>query len=281
MKRLLGIAAAALCALTAGAQTIATFNTSVGVFDVELFDDKPITVSNFLKYASSGRFEDQIIHRWVPGFVIQGGGYRVDKSDPEQWVIKDVATFGTITNEAQVGTFRSNSYGTIAMARSGSVTNSATSQWYINLKDNGGPPPGGSDLDTLHGGYTVFGRVISNTNVINKFFPEPPANGIHIRYDIIPFSPLAVLSTNELTWDDLVYVNITFRRDMELRVTQNVRGVQQIAWSSVAGVTNAVDYSTTLTNWTTLTNMIGTGTAMQVPALAGEPERFYRVRLLY
>jgi cyclophilin family peptidyl-prolyl cis-trans isomerase len=167
------------------------------------------------------------------------------------------------------------------MARVGSETNSATSQWFINLADNSGAP---AHLDTTSGGYTVFGKVISNTNVLELFVPAAPANNIHVSYALIPSfppTPSPVLSTNELTYNDLIYVDLSFRRDMELRVTQNVRGVQQIAWSSVAGVTNAVDYSTTLTNWTTLTNMIGTGTAMQVPALAGEPERFYRVRLLY
>lgn len=282
MKQIVVLTAAlGLFAFKSGAQTIATFNTSAGSFEVELFDDKPITVSNFLKYATSGRFENQIIHRWVPGFVVQGGGYRVDTSNPQQFELVPVQTYGTITNEAQVGPFRSNVYGTIAMARSGSNTNSATSQWYINLDDNGGPPPNGASLDTLYGGYTVFGRVISNTNVINQFVPPPPANGIFIREDIIPLSPMAVLSTNELTWNDLVYVNLSFRRNMQLEATRNARGIRQIAWNSVAGVTNAIDYSVTLTNWVNLTNVVGTGETMQVTDPSDLGQRFYRVNLLY
>src|SRR6185503_15720391 len=136
MKRLVLLAAMAL-SLTTEAATIATFNTSVGSWDLELFDEtKPITVSNFIKYGTSGRYMNQLIHRWVPGFVIQGGGFRVDTSNPAQYEIVRVQSFGNITNEAQVNTNYSNVYGTIAMARVGGQTNSANSQWFINLKDN-------------------------------------------------------------------------------------------------------------------------------------------------
>jgi cyclophilin family peptidyl-prolyl cis-trans isomerase len=75
MKALIFILTILCSALSNHAATIATFQTTVGTWEVELFDDKPITVSNFIKYAASGRYDDQIIHRWVPGFVLQGGGY--------------------------------------------------------------------------------------------------------------------------------------------------------------------------------------------------------------
>jgi cyclophilin family peptidyl-prolyl cis-trans isomerase len=266
------------------AATIATFTLPrIGSFEVELFDDKPVTVSNFLKYASSGRFENQIIHRWVPGFVIQGGGYRVNTSNPQQYELESVQIFGTITNETRVGTFRSNTFGTIAMARLGNDTNSASSQWFINLDDDNGRPAaeGGANLDNASGGYAVFGRVISNTNLLNLFVPPPPVNGIFIRDDIIPFSPMAVLTTNELMWNDLVYVDLSFRREMNLQATRNIRGIRQIAWSSVAGVTNAVDYSANLTNWVNVTNVIGTGAQMQVTDSSSDAQRFYRVKLVY
>jgi len=138
MNRFLRLTAVLLSFATqVGAATIATFTIpEIGSFDVEFFDDKPVTVSNFLKYATSGRFENQIIHRWVPGFVIQGGGYRVNMDDPQAYQLEEVPSFGAITNETRVGTFRSNTFGTIAMARLGSETNSATSEWFINLADD-------------------------------------------------------------------------------------------------------------------------------------------------
>ncbi len=246
--------------------------------EVELFDDKPVTVSNFLKYAASGRFENQIIHRWVPGFVIQGGGHRVDTSNAQQYELVPVQTFGTITNETRVGTFRSNVYGTIAMARSGSQTNSATSQWFINLADNG------SDLDNASGGYTVFGKVISNITLLERFVPPPPSQGIFINQELIfsfPPTPTPVLSTNELSWNDLVYVDLAFRRDMNLQYIWNIRGNRQITWQSVAGVTHVIDHSSNLVNWAELTTVVGTGQSMQITDTSAEPQRFYRVRLVY
>jgi cyclophilin family peptidyl-prolyl cis-trans isomerase len=267
------------------AATVATFTVSgIGSFDVELFDDKPITVSNFLRYASSGRFENQLIHRWVPGFVIQGGGYRVDTSNPAEYDLVPVQKYAPITNETRVGTFRSNTFGTIAMARLGNDTNSASSEWFINLDDDNGRPleEGGSNLDNASGGYTVFGRVISNTNLLNLFVPPPPAHGIYIRNDIIPFTPFPVFTTNQnITFNDVIYVDLKIRRDMDLQVTRNFRGIRQIAWDSVAGVTNAVDYSANLTNWVNFTNVIGTGSRMQFTESSDDAQRFYRVKLRY
>jgi cyclophilin family peptidyl-prolyl cis-trans isomerase len=289
MKAALNIFLLSALVLTTSAQTIATFKFHrLGSIEVELFDDKPITVSNFLKYASSGRYDNQFLHRWVEGFVIQGGGYNVDKSNPEQWNYGPIETFGQITNETHVGTFRSNVYGTIAMARVGSQTNSASSQWFINLKDNGGPPEqGGANLDTASGGYTVFGRVISNTNLLNLFVPPPPVNNIFVTYELVPgfpFTPTPVLSTNTgdvSFWNDFIYVDLSFRRNMNLRVTENVRGIRQIAWESVAGINNTVQASTTFTNWVDVESVIGTGQTMQITDPSTEPSRLYRVKLVY
>src|SRR5687768_3313649 len=205
MKRLVGLALLLIALGKANAQTIVTFRSTVGTWEVELFDDKPITVSNFLKYAASGRYDDQLIHRWVPGFVMQGGGYTREPVGSNDCSIGAVPSFGNIQNESKVGTFRSNVYGTIAMARVGTNVNSASSQWYINLANNGGSPPNG--LDHFAEGYTVFGRVISGTNVINKFVPPPPANGIDILNHSI--GPVAVLAKTNLTCADLITINLS------------------------------------------------------------------------
>lgn len=278
MKRAFVLGVTLLFTLSIRAATIATFNTSVGAWDLELYDEaKPITVSNFIKYGTSGRYVNQLIHRWVPGFVIQGGGFRVDTSNPAQYEIVRVQSFGNITNEAQVNTNYSNVYGTIAMARVGGQTNSANSQWFINLKDNGGPPP---NLDTVDGGFTVFGRVISATNILNLFVPEPPANGIYIDSSVLG-SPMAVLATNDLGYDDLVYVQLTFRRNLDVQVIRRPDGSRRIGWNSVTAVTNEVEYSTNFVTWTTLTNLIGTGNPALVTDSSTDPQRAYRVKLLY
>ena len=286
MKALYAIILFSALAFKTSAQTIATFSIPrVGVMEIELFDDKPVTVSNFLKYAASGRFENQIIHRWVPGFVIQGGGHRVDTSNPQQYQLVPVPRYDPITNETHVGTFRSNVYGTIAMARAGTQTNSATSEWFINLADNGKPPSeGGNDLDTASGGYAVFGKVISNISLLERFVPPPPSQGIYINDELIfsfPPTPTPVLTTNDLTWNDLVYVDLALRRDMNLQSIRNIRGNRQITWQSVAGITHAIDHSTNLVNWAELTAVVGTGQAMQITDTSDDPQRYYRVRLVY
>ena len=278
VKHILLLAVLAL-SLSTKAATIATFNTSVGTWELELYDDtRPITVSNFIKYGTSGRYVNQLIHRWVPGFVIQGGGFRVDTSNPLQYQIVPVEKYGNILNESRFVTNYSNVYGTIAMARVGGQVNSANSQWFINLKDNGGPP---ANLDTVDEGFTVFGRVISATNILNLFVPNPPANGIYINDTIIPGSPMAVRAANNLTYDDLVYVQLTFRRDLDVEVIRRPDGTRRVGWTSVAGITNAVEYSTNFTTWTTFTNFVGTGNPIQVADGSSDPQRVYRVKLLY
>jgi cyclophilin family peptidyl-prolyl cis-trans isomerase len=141
--------------------------TILGNIDIALYDQRtPITVANFKNYIDSGRYfktdpttnlpVSTFIHRSVPGFVIQGGGFfgTVNPADPVHVLPTAVVTFPAIQNEPGI----SNTRGTIAMARL-TDPNTATSQWFINLVDNGGPP---NNLDTLNGGFTVFGRVLGD-----------------------------------------------------------------------------------------------------------------------
>ena len=261
-----------LAAASLHAATLGTFHTPVGSWQVEFFDeDKPVTVSNFLKYATSGRYQNQFIHRWDDAFVIQGGGWRVDTSG-QQWQIAPVERYGNITNEYSVGRTFSNSYGTIAMARQAGNTNSASSEWFFNLGDN-------SFLDRVDGGFTVFGRLVGGTNALNRFIPPPPTQGIFFDTNIFPELP--VLSTN-LQFTDLIYVQLELRRDMELEVKRSVGGAE-LTWNSVAGVTNILEYSAELSTnaWITLTNLVGSGAAVTVADPAAEPRRLYRVKLFY
>src|ERR1041385_5308372 len=150
--------------------------TVLGNIDIALNgQQKPITVTNFLNYVDQGRYfifdatahqtASSFIHRSIPGFIIQGGGYlgTVNPSptpgsanNPVQPT--QVLVFPPIQNEPGI----SNKRGTIAMAQTGSDPDSAKSEWFINLADNGGSP---NNLDIRFnnaGPYTVFGRVVGN-----------------------------------------------------------------------------------------------------------------------
>jgi len=129
------------------------FETTLGKFTIELFEkDAPVTVANFLKYVDDGFFDGTIFHRIVPGFVIQGGGFTEDMTQKR--------THPAIKNEADNGL--KNERGSLSMARTNDI-NSATSQFFVNLKDN-------DFLDHKRGnfGYAVFGRVTQGMDVIDK-----------------------------------------------------------------------------------------------------------------
>ncbi len=129
--------------------------TSMGDIVLELDKEKaPISVKNFLSYVESGAYEGTIFHRVIDNFMIQGGGYDENYSRRP--------TQPPIVNEAANGL--KNRRGTIAMARTNAV-HSATSQFFINLKDNSfldhkSPTPRGF-------GYTVFGKVIAGMDTVD------------------------------------------------------------------------------------------------------------------
>ena len=147
--------------------TIVRLPTSVGVIDINLYDAAaPRTVANFLNYVNSGTYNNSFFHRSVPGFIIQGGGYAWNDSTGN---VSSVTTNAPIANEFSAS--RSNRRGTIAMAKLGGDPNSATSQWFINLADNG------SILDGQNGGFTVFGEVsAASMEVVDSIARLPIAN---------------------------------------------------------------------------------------------------------
>jgi cyclophilin family peptidyl-prolyl cis-trans isomerase len=169
--------------------------TVLGNIDIALFgQQKPITVANFLKYVDEGKYfitdptthqtASSFIHRSIPSFIIQGGGFlgTVNPANPANVLATQVATFPSIQNEPGI----SNKRGTIAMAQSGSDANSATSQWFINLADNGGPP---NNLDTRTnnaGPYTVFGRVVNNGMTVVDALAAVPRYNFGSPVDNLP-----------------------------------------------------------------------------------------------
>ena len=152
--------------------------TSSGTMKVELFEDKaPVTVKNFLGYVDDKFYDGTIFHRVIPNFMIQGGGFEPG--------MKQKKTKAAIKNESGNGV--ANSRGTLAMART-SDPNSATAQFFINLKDNG-------FLDRANAqdgvGYAVFGKVIDGMDVVDKIaavqtrtvgpFENVPAENVVIK----------------------------------------------------------------------------------------------------
>ncbi len=147
--------------------TVVQVDSVVGRFNLELFDDTPLSKANFLAYIEAGRYNNTIVHRSVAGFVVQAGGYF------SRLPLEHIPTFGAVRNEFR----RSNVRGTVAMAKVGGDPNSATSEWFVNLANNNA-----ANLDNQNGGFTVFARVIGNgMSVVDQIAALP-------RYNVDNFS---------------------------------------------------------------------------------------------
>jgi len=129
--------------------TVVEVRTVLGNFEVNLFDETtPETVENFLSYANSGAYANNVVHRTQSNFVMQAGGFAYNNAFPPT----SIQTGAAVINEPVLSNVR----GTIAMAKVNGNVNSATSQWFINVNDNA------ANLDTQNGGFTVFGQVLGN-----------------------------------------------------------------------------------------------------------------------
>lgn len=152
-------------------------STSLGDITIELFDaEAPVTVENFLQYVDDGFFDGTIFHRVIPGFMLQGGGFTAD--------MKQKKTLPPIKNEA--GNGLKNGRGTLSMARTQEI-NSATSQFFINLKDNTFLDHGTRDF-----GYAVFAKVTDGMEVVDRIAEVATGNkGMH---QDVPLEPVVILS---------------------------------------------------------------------------------------
>jgi len=156
---------------------VITIETSHGDIVVELFEDAaPISCENFRRYATDGFFADTIFHRVIPNFMIQGGGFDEDMSQKK--------TREQIRNEADNG--EKNVRGTLAMART-AVVDSATSQFFINLKGNDFLNHGGRDF-----GYAVFGKVSEGMDIVDSIAAVPTAT--KAGHQDVPVEPVKIVS---------------------------------------------------------------------------------------
>jgi len=178
IKPLVVVSAAAASGGGLAADPQVDLKTSAGTIRVELYPGKaPKSVENFLQYVKEGHYDNTIFHRVIPGFMVQGGGMTKDMAQKKTRAPVPIESKNGLKNEV----------GTLAMART-SDPNSATSQFFINVNNNEFLNYPGQDGH----GYTVFGKVVSGMDVVNKIVAVPTGNqGMHQN---VPRTPVVIES---------------------------------------------------------------------------------------
>nr|MBF0681231.1 peptidylprolyl isomerase [Pseudomonas sp.] len=183
MKRLVIAACSLLFAghLLAADNPRVLLTTSMGEIELELEAEKaPISVENFLGYVERGFYDGTVFHRIIPGFMVQGGGF--DEG------LNQKPTRQPIKNEADNGLH--NVRGTVAMARTQNV-NSATSQFFINHRDNAFLDHGNRDF-----GYAVFAKVVRGMDVVDQIAQVPTGNRSMMQN--VPLKPVTIVTAKKL-----------------------------------------------------------------------------------
>ncbi len=158
------------------------FATTAGDFVVEVYPDKaPKTVANFLQYVTDKHYDGTVFHRVIGNFMVQGGGF--DANFVQKSVRAPVVHEG---REAMAKGLK-NTVGTLAMARTNDPQ-SATAQFFINVADNAFLDPTVQSY-----GYTVFGKVVSGMDVIQKMKNSPTGAGGPFPTDV-PKTPILINS---------------------------------------------------------------------------------------
>ena len=153
-------------------------HTTSGDIKLALDAEKaPKTVANFLSYAGDGYYDGTIFHRVIDNFMIQGGGFDTD--------MQQQACGDPVDNEADNGL--KNDFGTVAMART-TDPHSATAQFFINVKDNDFLNHSGKSMQGW--GYTVFGKVIEGSEVLDKI--RAVATGSSNGHQDVPVDPIII-----------------------------------------------------------------------------------------
>ncbi|MFK7864731.1 MAG: peptidylprolyl isomerase [Pseudohongiellaceae bacterium] len=187
----MGVLLSALAMSPSHGGTLVRVGTSLGDYTIELLDDEaPLTVQNFLNYVNRDAYDGTYIHRLLAGSVVQGGGFGFElfvgpipvEADPP------------VANEFG----RSNTRGTVAMAKFPDDPNSATTQWFVNIADNSDP------LDTQNEGFTVFGNVLGEGLAVLDGINQLPTLELGLNTPSAPYFTESY--RNPL---DFVYINAT------------------------------------------------------------------------
>ena len=195
MKTLSAGALALLCPALLFCQAtpapVVRFHTNVGDIDVTLIPvAAPNTVANFLRYADRGDFNNSVIHRSVRSFIIQGGGYQL-----KDHKLVEIKADDPVRNEYSISNVR----GTLAMAKLDGDPNSATNQWFFNIRDNT------KTLNFQNGGFTVFGRVTAATLPVLDAMEDVP---IYNNVFSSPFDQIPLINYTSGTPADENYLTI-------------------------------------------------------------------------
>ncbi|MEM8678261.1 MAG: peptidylprolyl isomerase [Planctomycetota bacterium] len=207
----------ALCAMPAVCSASQVrFGTNLGSFDVRLFpDDAPDTVAFFLDFVARGDYMNTLVHRSIPDFVIQGGGFYPDGSEVK------------VPNDVPLELNRSHVRGTLAMARTAITMGSTdSSQWFINTVDN-------PFLDDQFGGYTIIGEVLPpGMAIVDAIASLPTVTGFSLnsQFSNLPVFDDSLLPPGLLAPSNLVVVeSITVVPEPEFG-TRCVLLFSAIAW---------------------------------------------------
>ena len=169
------------------------FNTTLGTIPVQLTPSvTPLTVANFLTYVNSGAYNGTFVHRSVPGFIWQTGGYTFDATAG----VTTIPANAAVQNEPG----QSNVRGTIALAKLGSDPNSGTDEFFFNLADNS------QNLDNQNGGFTVFGHVLTDAGLsVMDAVAAVPTIDAGSPFDALPVRNYTTGAT--ITADNLIEIN--------------------------------------------------------------------------
>lgn len=205
--------------------TVVRFNSVLGNIDVRLYNTAtPLTTANFLNYANGGDWVDTFIHRSVPGFVVQGGGFTFPTGATNPL---SVPQDPPVLNEPGISNLR----GTIAMAKLGGDPNSATNQWFFSLEDNA------EILDGQNGGFTVFGRVVSTgMTVVDAIaaLSRVNAGGAFNTLPVRNFAGGNIKKENLVTFNTILPLNLP---DGDYNFDGKVDGADLAVWKADFGST--------------------------------------------
>lgn len=203
------------------ANKIAQVNTSMGTFNIQLFNSRtPGHAANFANYVNDDDYDSTFIHRAIEDFIVQGGGFEYLSGLTPNFaaVTQDTA----VTNEPGLP----NSRGTIALAKVSGDASSGTSQWFFNVADNV------SNLDNQNGGFTVFGQVVGSGQTI--------------------VDAIAALNTQSFTSSNSAFTNVPVQSAVTGTTIQNATAANLVMINSVTMLANPITYSVVSNSATTL-----------------------------